>query len=54
MQFSLLWINLSFKDNLFGFKFCGIRNYDEFNRNLLAVYWNDGDLLIDFLWIRVH
>lgn len=53
MKFSLLWIDLFLKDNLVGFGFCSSKNYDGFHRSLLAIYWNDGELLIDLLWFRV-
>jgi hypothetical protein len=54
MQFTLLWIDLFLKDNNIGFALCSLRNYDDFHRSLFAVYWNDGELLIDLFWFWVH
>lgn len=38
MQFTLLWIDLFFKDNNIGFGLCSLKDYDAFHRSLLAVY----------------
>ena len=54
MEFTLLWIDLFPKDRLFGFGVFSIKNYGALNRNLLSIYWNNGELLIDLLWFRVH
>lgn len=53
MQFTLFWIDFFLKDKLLGFGLCSIKNYEGIHRNLLSIYWNDGDLLIDFFWFRV-
>ena len=52
MDISLFWINLFFKDSLFGLGLFTIRKEDII-RSLFSFYWNDGELLIDLLWFRV-
>lgn len=52
MQFTLFWITLFFKDDLYGFGVCSIKTCGVI-RSLLAIYWCDGKLLIDLFWYQV-
>ena len=53
MTIDLFWIDFFLKERLFGFGILSIKNDDWFNRSLLSIYWNDGELLIDLLYFRV-
>jgi len=53
MTFDLFWFDFWLKDRLFGFGFFTAKGEDT-NRSLLAAYWNGGELLIDFFWLRIY
>lgn len=52
MNFSIFWIDWFYSDRLFGF---GLFSFDTENapRSLLAIYWNDRELLVDLFWVRI-
>lgn len=52
MTFNLLWIDYWFAEQLFGFGFFTFKQ-EESIRSLIAIYWNDGELLFDLFWIRL-
>ena len=52
MTLDLLWVDIWFRDRLFGFGFITIKG-EEFIRSLFSIYWNDGELLVDLFWFRV-
>ena len=53
MQFSLFGVDLFPKDNLYGVWVGGYKNYDDVNRHLFMIYWNDGELLVEVGWMRL-
>ncbi|MEE9302679.1 MAG: hypothetical protein V3U84_02730 [Thiotrichaceae bacterium] len=53
MNLHFAWIDFWWVDYLFGFGLLTI-NTGERSRSLLSIYWNDGELLIDLLWLRVY
>jgi len=53
MQLSLGWIDFYWADRLFGLGIGSIVT-ENWIRNLLSAYWNDGELLVDVLWFRVY
>lgn len=52
MTFDLFWMDFWFRDNLFGFGILSLKKED-FHKSLLAIYYNDGELLIDLFWFRI-
>lgn len=52
MTFYLFWADFWFWDNLFGFGILSVKRED-FYRSLFAIYYNDGELLIDLFWFRI-
>lgn len=52
MTFDLFWIDIFFEERLFGFGVFSLKR-DNVPYNLLAIYWNDGELFIDLFWLRL-
>lgn len=52
MTFDLFWIDIFFEECLFGFGAFSFK-LDNIPYNLLAIYWNDGELFIDLFWLRL-
>lgn len=52
MTLDLLWIDFFLRDRLFGFGIVSVKGKD-IHRSLFAIYWNDGELLIDLCWFRI-
>lgn len=52
MTFDLFWIDFFIKERLFGFGIFSIKG-EEIHRSFVAVYWNDGELLVDLFWFRI-
>jgi len=53
MEFALLWIEITPKDKQFGLGLGEIKNCDNDGKNLIAIYWNTDELLIDLFWFRI-
>lgn len=52
MTCDLFWIDFWFRDNLFGLGILSIKRED-FHKSLFAIYYNDGELLVDLFWLRI-
>ena len=52
MTFDLMWVDFWLKERLFGVGIFTVKK-EEMHRSLFSVYWNDGELLVDFLWFRI-
>lgn len=40
-------------DSLYGFWFFEVKNWNkDLHRSLLSIYWNDGEFIVDFLFMR--
>lgn len=52
MNFNLFGFDLFWQDRLYGFWFCGIKTTN-LHRHLFSIYYSDGELIIDVLFIRV-
>jgi len=53
MVFDLAWIDFWLQDKLFGFGIFTIK-CEEFLRSFFSIYYNDGEILMDILWIRIY
>ena len=53
MGFVLFWIDFFITDNLYGFGFLSFKDVN-YHKSFLAFYWNEGELLIDLLWIHIY
>jgi hypothetical protein len=54
MTFQLFWLDIYFKDRLFGFGFFGVTNFlDAPSRSFLSIYWSGGILSVDLCWFRI-
>jgi hypothetical protein len=54
MTFQLFGFDFSFEWNVFGFWIGGIESFDkEAARHLLAIYWDDGQLLVDLFFLNL-
>ena len=51
MTFTLFGTDFYWKYKLFGFWIGRLRN-EEFNRSLFCVYWNNGELILEILFIN--
>lgn len=49
MAFDLFWMDFWIRDKLFGFGILSLKKED-FHKSLLAIYWDDGEILIDLFW----
>lgn len=54
MMFSLFGFDFFREDCLYGIWIGGYKNYEDINRHLFMIYWNNGELLIDMCWIRIY
>lgn len=55
MNFNLFGFECIPSESLFGFWFCSIKKYGEFEdkqRNLFGLYYCEGEVIIDILWVR--
>ena len=54
MTFNLFGIDFYLLDKLFGFWGVTFKDVEkEIHRSLFALYWNDGNLLIDLFWFHI-
>ena len=53
MTFDLFWVDFFLSERLFGFGLLSIKNGEDIHRSFLAIYWNDREIMIDFLWFRI-
>lgn len=52
MTFDLFWMDVSKRDEMFGFGLITIHTGYIF-RSLFSVWWTSGDLIIDMFWFRI-